>query len=220
MCSCPPTTLTHFLFIGGKKKHTNLKYGLLIYCVFSIDCLASDFANFLDVRSWSCTKQPHFLLEPGRGQRRRQTWDVVSTPWSFSRVALTPCPLRSRPASLSLSPGARSSPDLTLPALSTTVSTLREREYNFHTDIGWGRGGVLTDCSAFNVHFQVPKDGESKQKQAGLFQGLTASPYWIYLIKYILKIFIFSFRSSRKLVCLYNVQIFQTRVSQKLSYKL
>lgn len=36
---------------------------------------------------------------------------------------------------------------------------------------------MLTDCGDFNVHFKAPKDGESKQKQAGLFQGLTVSPY-------------------------------------------
>lgn len=35
---------------------------------------------------------------------------------------------------------------------------------------------MLTDGSDFNFHFEAPKDGESKQKQAGLFQGLTGSP--------------------------------------------
>lgn len=36
---------------------------------------------------------------------------------------------------------------------------------------------MLANGSDFNFHFKAPKDGESKQKQAGLFQGLTVSPY-------------------------------------------
>lgn len=140
MCSFPPIHFDSFSFYWREKKNT-LKYGLLIYCVFSIDCLASDFANFLDVRFWSCTKEPHFLLESGPGERQRQTLDPVSTPWSFSRAALTPRPVRPvLPPPLYLPvnfvPGARSSPELTLPALSTMVSTFRERDDNFYTNTG------------------------------------------------------------------------------------
>lgn len=36
---------------------------------------------------------------------------------------------------------------------------------------------MLTDRRDFGFHCKAPKDGESKQKQAGLFQGLTGSPY-------------------------------------------
>lgn len=75
-----------------------------------------------------------------------------------------------------------------------------------------GRGG-----GDYDFHFKTLRDGESKQKRAGLFQGLPVSPYWIYLIKWIFKIFIFSFHSSRKWVCLYNIQIFQTLLSEKLT---
>lgn len=36
---------------------------------------------------------------------------------------------------------------------------------------GKGRGSELTNCTDSSFHFKAPKDGESQQKQAGLFQG-------------------------------------------------
>ena len=43
----------HFLFLYWRK---NPRFGTLICCVSSIDCLASDFANFLDVHLGSAQR--------------------------------------------------------------------------------------------------------------------------------------------------------------------
>lgn len=138
----PPTHLHSFSFYWRKKtKHP--KFGLLMCCVSSIDCLASDFANFLDVGFWFCTKEPHFLLEPGPGESS----DTGSGEYSLAFPLRPPdpacvsvCPsVPSCPAfppfiSQRRVPGARR---LNAPGQpSAAFSAFRERAYNFYTNIG------------------------------------------------------------------------------------
>lgn len=118
----PPFPLTIFFsFIG--EKNPNLVFQ--ICCVSSIDCLASDLASFLDVHFWFCTKELHFLLESGPGERERET---AADPGNceYAMVLLLcvsdpDCPALFCLLSLALSVNFPwgSSPELPLSALST-----------------------------------------------------------------------------------------------------
>lgn len=162
-------------------------FGALICCVSSIDCLAGDFASVLDVRSGLHRR---VTFPPGIGTRTQtdpQTRETVS--WVVHGLScssdpegpvLPPLSFSTSYLSTGLLPWAHSvSPQHHSQLLG------RETAISTQTSGRKGRGSVLTNCRDFNFHFKAPKDGESKQKQAGLFQGLTGSPCWIYLIKWI-----------------------------------
>lgn len=174
----PPSRLPFFFsFMEGEKKTPNKqKPNLAIYFVVFplLNCLASDFANFLDVHFWFCTKEPHFLLESGPGDRPQQALEIVSTPQASSSDALTlavrlsclPCP--SLPVHLLWG-------STTNPSFSTALTARRGVS---------GEGEGESSATAVTPVFILRLRKMAKVNEASWFiSGQTVSPYGIYLIK-------------------------------------
>lgn len=161
---------------GEKKTPNKQKPNLAIYFVVFplLNCLASDFANFLDVHFWFCTKEPHFLLESGPGDRPQQALEIVSTPQASSSDALT---LSVR---LSCLPGPSLPVHLlwgstTNPSFSTALTARRGVS---------GEGEGESSATAVTPVFILRLRKMAKVNEASWFiSGQTVSPYGIYLIK-------------------------------------
>lgn len=86
---------------------------------------------------------------------------------------------------------------------------------------GTGRGGGVSSPTALTPVFILRLRKMAKVNRSRLVYFRANSESLLNLPnKMNFKIFIFSFHSSRKWVCLYNVQIFRTLLSEKLSYKM
>ncbi|KAF6078486.1 hypothetical protein HJG60_009279 [Phyllostomus discolor] len=125
----------------------------------------------------------HFLSDRDRTRPAQTLGNCEYSELLLPRLSGPVCPARPVPPACrlrmqqQLSPGRRLACTRCQP--SGPFSTFRKRDSTVSTQTTCrkGRGSVLTDCSDFGFRFKAPKDGESKQKQAGLFQGLTGSPY-------------------------------------------
>lgn len=170
--NCPfPLPSLQFIFCSIMEKKKKNKFAILICCYSSIGCLVSDFADFLDVHFWFCTKESHFLLESGPGDR--SGLGNCECPPVFPGASDPFLHLAAFPAFSTEFPFSRASCLNSPPRLSAPFSTFRKRDSTISTQTSdWtGRG------SDFDFHFETLRDGESKQKRTGLFQGLPVSPY-------------------------------------------